>query len=209
MKNMTLASTTLAIAGAVRERRSIRAFSDSPVAAETIEELLRDAVWAPSPHNAQPWRFTMLLTDEAKAGLAGAMAEQLTRELTEDGLEPEQIERQTGRSRRRISTAPVVLLCSLVRDGLVPYGDARRHDLEWQMAVQSVGAVLQTLMLLAAERGIGSCWMAAPMYCPEVVLGALDLPEDFSPQALVLMGYPEADAKARPRRPLGEVLEIK
>ena len=113
------------------------------------------------------------------------------------------------RSRQRISGAPVLILCSLVRDGLVRYPDRRRNDLEFQMAVQSVGSVLQTIFLLAARRGIGTCWMAAPMYCPEVVRNILRLPDDFSPQGLVLMGYAAAPGKVRPRRPFEEVVDLR
>lgn len=77
------------------------------------------------------------------------------------------------------------------------------------MAVQSVGAVLQTLFLLAFERGLGTCWMAAPMYCPDEVRSALSLPQNYEPQALVLMGYPAREGKMRARRPLGEVVDLR
>lgn len=181
-------------------RRSIRRFNGAPIARTDVRELLEQACWAPSPHNAQPWRFTVLFDKEDKTRLAEAMAAELAGELAQDGLDPEAIERQTQRSVERIETAPVAILCSLHPDGLVPYADRRRNDLEWGMAVQSVGTVLQTLFLLAAERGIGTCWMAAPMYCPGVVREALSLPNDVEPQALVLMGYPDGPGRVRERR---------
>jgi F420 biosynthesis protein FbiB-like protein len=193
----------------VRARRSIRNFRDEPVPPSLIAELLEEALWAPSPHNSQPWRFTVLLQRPEKERLAIAMADRLASELRADGVAPELIERQTDRSTARITRAPVVILCSLVADGLVGYSDDRRNHLEWQMAVQSVGAALQTLFLLAAERGLGSCWMAAPMYCPEVVREAIDLPEYFEPQALVLLGYSAAPGKLRQRRGFGEVVEFR
>lgn len=198
-----------ALQSLVRERRSIRAFRDEPVPHDLVENLLRDVIWAPSPHNSQPWRFTVLFDRKDKERLATAMAERLAAELQADHLEPEVVERQTRRSRERISSAPVVILCSLMGEGLVAYPDERRNHLEWQMAVQSVGAALQTLFLLAAVAGIGTCWMAAPMYCPEVVRDTLDLPGDFSPQALVLMGYPAGPGKVRERRPFGEVVDLR
>jgi coenzyme F420-0:L-glutamate ligase/coenzyme F420-1:gamma-L-glutamate ligase len=197
------------IRDAILSRRSIRKFSDRHVGREVMEELLADAVWAPSPHNAQPWRFTVLFSSEEKERLAEAMAARLAEELCADGLSADEVDRQTLRSRRRISTAPAVVLCSLVRDGLVRYADARRDALEWQMAVQSMGAVLQTLFLLAADRGLGSCWMAAPMYCPEVVRAALELPDHFSPQALVLLGYATQPGRVRARRTVAEVVELR
>ena len=199
----------LTLSDLVRERRSVRAFREQSVSRQTVAELLLDTIWASSPHNSQPWRFTALFEVGDKQRLADAMADQLATELRADGLPAEIIERQTGRSRGRISTAPGVLLCSLRGDGLVAYADQRRNQLEWQMAVQSVGAALQTLFLLAAQRGIGACWMAAPMYCPEVVRRVLDLPAQFVPQALVLMGYPAGPGKVRERRSFEQVVDLR
>lgn len=194
---------------AVKSRRSVRAFRDDPVDGAMIAELLDAARWAPSPHNSQPWRFTILTQGRDKLALASAMAGRLALELEADGLDAHSIKRQTGRSVERIATAPAVIVCSLVPDGLVTYPDSRRAELEWQMAVQSVGCVLQTLFLVAAERGIATCWMAAPMYCPEEVRAALSLDPHYEPQALVLLGYAATEGKIRERRPLDVVVDIR
>lgn len=199
----------LALHDLIRGRRSIRAFRPEPLSRSLVEEMLREAIWSPSPHNSQPWRFTVLFQTEDKQRLAGAMADRLAEELRADGLAEEAVERQTARSQERIIGAPVVILCSLVADGLVTYPDRRRNELEWQMAVQSVGAVIQTVFLVAAARGLGSCWMAAPMYCPDVVRDALHLPHEFVPQALILMGYPAGPGKVRERRPFGEIVDLR
>ena len=199
----------LTLTDLVHARRSVRAFREQCVSRQTIAELLLDTNWAPSPHNSQPWRFTGLFEAGDKQRLADAMADQLASELRMDGLPAQIIEQQTGRSRGRISTAPVVLLCSLQGEGLVAYADQRRNQLEWQMAVQSVGAALQTLFLLAAQRGVGSCWMAAPMYCPDVVREVLDLPAEFVPQALVLLGYPAGPGRVRERRSFEQVVDLR
>jgi F420 biosynthesis protein FbiB-like protein len=190
-------------------RRSIRSFRDAPISADTIRELLADVQWSPSPHNTQPWRFTVLTQRRDRYRLASAMAERLAGELRADGLPQERIERLASRSRERVTGAPVVILCSLEGDGLVHYPDERRNRLEWEMAVQSVGAALQTLFLLAHDRGIGSCWMAAPMYCPEIVREVLSLPDTYVPQALALLGYAENPGTIRPRRPFEQVVDIR
>ncbi|HZS93828.1 MAG TPA: nitroreductase family protein [Chloroflexota bacterium] len=196
---MTLISTS-PLLELVLGRRSTRRFATTPIGRDEVRELLEQASWAPSPHNAQPWRFTALFEFEDRSRLARAMASQLAGELAKEGTDSGVIEQQTRRSIARIESAPVAILCSLHADGLVRYGDGWRNDLEWAMAVQSVGAVLQTLFLLAAERGIGTCWMAAPMYCPQVVRETLSLPPGIEPQALVLMGYPDGPGKIRDRR---------
>ena len=214
-RNLRVALNMIAEAGdaqvgdLVLERRSIRQFQPLAVPRALVADILRTALWAPSPHNVQPWRFTALFDDADKTRLADAMASRLEVDLRRDGLSDEAVERQLQRSRRRVSGAPVAILCSLVSEGLVTYGDARRTGLEWQMAVQSVGAVLQTIFLVAVSRGLGTCWMAAPMYCPEEVKQALALPDEYAPQALVLAGYAAAPGRVRERRPLDEILDIR
>lgn len=193
----------------VLRRRSIRTFRDEPLPRALIAELLQEVLWAPSPHNSQPWRFTVLFQRDDRQRLALAMADRLAEELRADGLDSETIERQLHRSEERIIGAPVTVLCSLVRDGLVEYPDHRRNELEWLMAVQSVGAALQTLFLAAAARDIGTCWMAAPMYCPDVVRDVLGLPSRWAPQALALLGYPAAPGRTRERRPFAEVVDLR
>lgn len=195
-----------AVGDTVRARRSIRAFLPFDVDERLVRDLLKNALWAPSPHNTQPWRFCIIQNPQRRHALAHEMAIRLETELRADGLPGDVIERQTSRSRQRIVSAPALILCSLVSEGLVEYPDPLRSTLEWQMAVQSVGAVLQTLFLLAHESGLGSCWMAAPMYCPDVVRRALALPEEHHPQALVLMGYPASSGRIPERRNLDEMV---
>jgi nitroreductase len=54
---------------AIKERKSIRAFKPDPVPKETIEEILRLTVCAPSAINLQPWEF-IVVTGEEKERLS-------------------------------------------------------------------------------------------------------------------------------------------
>ena len=49
---------------ALCSRRSIRLYKDKPVARETVDEVLKAAMSAPSAGNERPWHF-ILLTDRA------------------------------------------------------------------------------------------------------------------------------------------------
>lgn len=50
---------------AVQERRSIRAYQDTPVPREKLEKILEAARLAPSAGNAEPWHF-IVVTDIEK-----------------------------------------------------------------------------------------------------------------------------------------------
>jgi hypothetical protein len=52
---------------AIKERRSCRNFSDEPIDRKTLEILLEAATQAPSPLNAQPWRFVVITGDDIKS----------------------------------------------------------------------------------------------------------------------------------------------
>ena len=45
---------------AIRERRTVKAYSDEAVAPELVRELIALAVFAPNHHRTEPWRFVVL-----------------------------------------------------------------------------------------------------------------------------------------------------
>lgn len=88
------------------------------------------------------------------------------------------------------------------------YADARRNDAEFLMAVQSTAMATQNLLLAAQTEGLGACWLCAPLFCPETVSRAADLPAAWRPQGLVTLGWPLEPGKARGRKPVGEILLV-
>ncbi len=75
------------------------------------------------------------------------------------------------------------------------------------MALLSLGAAVENLMLTATDRGLASCWVAAPIFCPEEARDALSLPAEWLPHALVLVGRPDPAyvGRDRPPVPLDEI----
>ncbi len=57
---------------AADSRRSIRQYTDAPIAESDLRELLRLAGRAPSAYNAQPWRFVVVRDEALKSALARA-----------------------------------------------------------------------------------------------------------------------------------------
>lgn len=55
---------------AIRLRRSVRRYTDRPVAEEEVDRLLRLALLAPTGHNAQAWSLVVVRDPERRARLA-------------------------------------------------------------------------------------------------------------------------------------------
>jgi coenzyme F420-0:L-glutamate ligase/coenzyme F420-1:gamma-L-glutamate ligase len=194
MPRMTLEA---ALAG----RRSVRRFSPRPVERALVEQVIAAACLAPAPHHSRPWRFVILSSD-ARAALTQAMGERWRQDLERDGVPETRIRRLVDRSRARLAAAPVLMLASVLGDAQRAWPDQRRQRAEQLMFGQSLGAALQNLMLAAHARGLGSYWISAPLFCPEAVRRALDLPAAFQPQALIALGYPKRGLRLSPRLPL-------
>ena len=188
-------------------RRSVRGYLDREVPDEVVEKVLEAARWAPSPHGRQPWRFAVVTRQETKARLSEAMGEEWRANLEMDGQSDEVVEKRLEGSRKRLLHAPVLVLLCLYLENLDTYPDAIRQRNETTMAVQSLGAVAQNVLLAAYSSGLDAGWMCAPLFCPEKVTEALDLDPTLVPHALLTLGYADGDPpKRRPRRPLEELL---
>ncbi len=186
-------------------RRSVRRFRPDPVPRAVVERILQAATRAPSAHNRQPWRFAVLLSGEARQRLAQALAADFRRDLQADGLSAEDVAAQVGRSQARIVEAPVAVLLCLDPSDEDVYPDLRRQQAESIMGVQSAALAGGALLLAAHAEGLGGVWMCAPLFAPQPACQALDLPQAWQPQALILLGYPAKAPPARERKTLEEV----
>lgn len=187
----------------LRERRSIRRYASQPVPRAQVEEILEAAIWAPSSHNRQPWRFCVVTDAALRGRLADEMAERWRLDLTADGMDVAEIEKRVKVRRLRLLGAPVVVVPCLCMEEMDRYPDARRSAAERTMGVQSVALACQNLLLAAHARGLGACWMCAALFVPELILRILDLPMSWEPQALITLGYP-AEVRTSQRQPVAE-----
>lgn len=194
--------------GVVRGRRSVRRFRPDPLPDETVERILEAGLWAPSPHGTQPWRFAVLRSRATRERLADAMAASWRHNLEMDGEPEEVIQGRLAGSRRRLLEAPVLILVSLDTRDLDRYPDPQRAAAERTMAVQSLGACVQNMLLAAYANGVDAGWMCAPLFCPEVVVETLGIDPALEPQALLALGHAAADPKRRPRRPLDTLVVL-
>jgi coenzyme F420-0:L-glutamate ligase / coenzyme F420-1:gamma-L-glutamate ligase len=189
-----------------RGRRSVRDFAERPVPRAALEEMVEAARWAPSPHGRQPWRFAVLTHDESKRLLADAMGAEWQRTLEMDGQDAGTIQVRLERSRERILRSPAIVLACLYLADLDRYPDPDRQRAEEVMAIQSLGAALQNMLLAAYALGLDTGWMCAPLFCPDTVRAALALDAALIPHALITVGYAVRDPHRRPHRPVNELI---
>lgn len=180
----------------VFSRRSIRKYTAEPVKDEDLTYILECGISAPSGVNFQPWYFVAIRSKEQMERLCEVMSDssdKLYDNLTERFKSHPEIAKESLSFIKKLGGAPVVIL-------------AFRHKTSYTKTddtiVQSVSAALENIALAAVDRGLGSCWMTAPIETDDD--GRLQ--EMFAPNcgrmvALMTIGHPAQTPLAIARKP--------
>lgn len=185
----------------LRGRRSVRYYRQETPPRVVLDRIVQSAAMAPSAHNRQPWRYLIVTDAAVKERLARTMGARLAEDRRRDGDATDAIKTDVARSFKRMTGAPVVVLVAMTVADMDHYPDEARRRAEYLMAVQSTAMSTQNLLLAAHAEGLGTCWMCAPLFCPDEVRTALGMPAHWQPQGLLTLGYPERLGKLKPRRP--------
>jgi len=187
-----------------RKRRSIRKYSQKKISDKKIKNILNAAIWAPSAHNAQPWRFIIISKSDIKLKLAKAMAKKWGNDLKSDGIDDKIRKELMSQSIRKFTEPPVLILVCLTMKDMHDYSD-RRNEAEYTMGIQSVAAAIENMLLAAKIEGLGSCWYCAPLFCQDLTREILKIPYDVEPQALIAIGYAKEEPLQTSRKDLEEI----
>ncbi len=190
----------------LRSRRSVRRFKPDPIARPLVERVLSTAVYAPSAHNRQPWRFCVVQGRNAKSALADAMANEFRRDLLADNMASADIEARVEASRSRINSAPLLVAVCLDMSEMDAYPDPRRREAERMMAVQSTAGAALQLLLAAHAEGLAGVWTCGPLFAPQAVRAALDLDPAWEPQALLLIGVPDQTPHVKDLKSMDDIV---
>lgn len=152
----------------ILNRRSIRRFTDKKIAKEILDMLVETGYHAPSGHNLQTWRFTVIPKTEHINSLKETVRLVCQkRKVHFYGFE---------------NPACLILVSN----------DKRNDD-----GIQDASAAAQNIMLAAASYGIGSVWLNPLMtICdePEIrtMLDSYTIPKEHIVWAMIALGYPAA-----------------
>ena len=191
----------------MQQRRSVRFFSDKPVAREVIETIIAAAGTAPSGANKQPWRFVAVQDPEIKREIRLG-AEQEEREFYQrrasrrwlNDLHP----LGTDHDKPFLETAPwLVVIFKLIRND-----DTDPEKNQVYYLNESVGIASGIFLAAAHHAGLATLTHTpSPM---EFLTTILQRPDNERPFLLVPVGYPADDCVVPDiqRKPLDEIMAI-
>jgi nitroreductase len=164
---------------AMRERHSVRSYTDKPVSRELIDALVEAASLAPSSFNSQPWHFH--IATQATLEQVREIMSLTTAHLTEylEMLGPEVL-KHAEEFYADLGGAPVAIAMSLP----VP-----EDDLGQLNEYLAAGAAMQNLLLAAVANGLATCNLTAGFWVREQLEEVLAVPEGRMIALIILVGY--------------------
>jgi F420 biosynthesis protein FbiB-like protein len=192
----------------VHTQRSIRKFTDQPVPAQMIWEMLDAAIRAPSGSNTQPWGWLVVRDDAKRKAIADAVLEgvgDVEAALAEAEKLPTPAARRMRRSsvsfRANVMSAPVLIIPCLV------HPTSPTSDIDSLFAGSSIYGAVQNMMLAARAQGLGTVLTTFNMRIEDVIRHEFNLPDDAKPVAVIPVGWPGGGEHFGPttRRPVQDV----
>ena len=192
----------------IKGRRSIRQFLNKEIPRELIQEILDGARWSPSWGNTQSWNFHVL-TGEPLKKFKEANHDALLKETESvpDIPMPEAwpdtcrlrynnmgqrlydslgIERRDTEARHKLRLkmshlfqAPCMIVPTIHKENAIEYG------------LLDMGLIIQTICLLAHEKGLGTLLMAAAVQYPNIIRKLAAIPDERRIVLGIALGYPD------------------
>ncbi len=163
----------------IKNRRSVRFFSNEPISDDIVKEILEAGNYAPTGANVQPWRFVVIKSEDVRKKLA-LNAKPVYKNFIDHADEGFKAMRKSIDEVLEDSiyyAAPVLVF--VIGKNLVSYA------LDCPM-------VCENMMLAARSMNIGSCWLGfGQMGLNDEILGLLEFQENETIFGPIAFGYPK------------------
>lgn len=167
---------------AIKERRSIRKYTDQDVTPEQVNAILESVQWSPSWANTQVWEVVVVRDQAVKEALQATLG-------------------KGNPATKAMVTAPVVMvLCGKCDDSGYYKGQVTTKFGDWKL--YDLGIAGQSLALSVHALGLGT--VTVGLFDQDAAAKALGLPDGFDVVTMFPIGHPNQDPKAPKRKELDQ-----
>jgi len=160
----------------IKNRRSVRCFTEEAVSKQQIDAILEAGTWAPTAMAREPWRF-VVIEDKQLINLVSEETKVVVQQMM-----PPLAERYKSKEDIICYNAPVlILVCA-------------EKDLQWStMNLVDSALAAENMFLKAYELGLGTCYMGFVSLLnnrPEI-LKKIGVPENHELMVPFILGHPK------------------
>jgi len=190
----------------IKQRRSIRQYTEREVPEEVLETVINAGKYAPSAEGRQPWKF-VVVTDTG-------LIQHLSRRVKEKMATVLKHRRKWKKRFSELEDDRMVLFLRAVagstQDVVFHHAPALVFILTTDELFndESCACAAQNMMLAAWSLGVGSCWIGFAKFLESdpAVMQELKVPEGYHISAALTFGYPERVPQPPLRHPTATVI---
>jgi len=164
----------------LEKRRSVRDYEDKEVPLDLIQEIINDAIKAPNAGNMQLWRFVVVSSKEWMKKISDSNRKGFLADIETNPNSPWKGYEAQFRNDdfNMFYNAPAVLYI---------VGTAKMQTITADCALFAA-----YFMLAAANRGLGTCWVAQGVdITDQAILDEMGIPDNYRIVAPIILGYPK------------------
>ena len=180
----------------IKNRRTIypEMYSSRKVHKEVIEDMLNNAIWAPTHGNTQPWRFKVFM--EVGLNRLSEFQSNLYQELNK-GVDFKELKFKKLKE-RPLKASAVIAVCMKRDENL------KILEIE---EIEAVACAIQNMHLTCTAYGIGGFWSTSKLIYSQKTNAFLQIDDQDKCLGFFYIGYPEVSWPKGQRKPIEYVTE--
>ena len=175
----------------IKDRRTIypEQYSNRKIHKEIVEDVLNNAIWAPTHGKTQPWRFQVFMED-SRVELSDFLSNLYSENFKGENFN----ELKFNKLKSRPLVSPVAIAIIMTPD---PKG--RIMEME---EIEAVACAVQNMYLTCTAYGIGGFWSTSKLCYTQKMNNFLEINEEDKCLGIFYMGYPEIEWPKGQRKPI-------
>lgn len=175
---------------------AVRRFQDKEIPDDIIEKIINAGVWGPSIFGVQSWKIVVIKKDDYISKIAGFLNNN-TKQM------PPKFDILLKISQKTILSSKLLIavynngdLCSKIEDS--------GKDFAEKAEIQSIGAVMQNMLLQIYDLGLSGLWMDTPVLFSHEINTLLNIDGKLS--AMLAVGWPANEVLRSKRKTRDELV---
>ena len=185
----------------IKDRISIRKFLNEDIENEELYEMVEYATKAPNAGNCQFWHYYVIKNIEIKKKMHNVVLDEikrLSKYLYEEEDKKKVCSEEFLNSATFFVNASVVIAVSTKRyfsfiDKMLFLSGKSEQEIDsirCRSDLQSIGAAIQNLLLIAYSKGYGACWLTAPLVAQKNLEDILKIEPPYNLADIIALGKP-------------------
>ena len=178
----------------IEKRKSIRKYKNKKVPKSILKQIIKDATKAPSSQNKQPWEFYVITDKKTRDKIAKILSKSLKIYKNKFNKLNKKLKKPAINLYSNLGSCQNIIFVYTGKNSKI-------ND------IMSISCAIENLMLSAANKGLGTCWIGTFKKFEKEINKLLKI-KNKKLVAGILIGYQNEKPLKRKKKPLSKIIKF-